>query len=97
MVPFGFSQVADVANKVERCPKITEMEGSFDAVAIIAQFPVRRLRFSEREPRNASGGTFLLGEHLGHVWTFGRRPGDQRQQCFIPGLLETGSKLSLTT
>jgi len=71
VMPFGFSQVADVANKVERCPKITEMEGSFDAVAIIAQFPVRRLRFSEREPRNASGGTFLLGEHLGHVWTFG--------------------------
>ena len=38
VVPFGFSQVADVANKVERCPKITEMERSFDAVAIIAQF-----------------------------------------------------------
>jgi hypothetical protein len=68
VVPFGFSQVADVANKVERCPKITEMERSFDAVAIIAQFPVRSLRskvlrIREREPRNASatGGALLLG------------------------------------
>ena len=43
VVPFIFSQVADVANKVERCPKITKMERSFDAVAIIAQFPVRSL------------------------------------------------------
>ncbi len=57
MVPFGFSQLADVANKIERCPKITEMESSFDAVAIIAQFPVRSLRskvlrFRERKSRN---------------------------------------------
>jgi len=36
VVPFGFSQVADVANKVERFPKIAEAEGVFDTVAIIA-------------------------------------------------------------
>src|SRR5215469_11539189 len=68
MVPLGFSQLADVANKVERCPKITEMEGSFDAVAVIAQLPVRSLRskvlrFRERKRRNASAteSAFLLG------------------------------------
>ena len=67
-------QLADVANKVERCQKITEMEGSFDAVAIIAQLPVRSLRskvlrFRERKPRNASatGSAFLLGERLDDV------------------------------
>src|SRR5262249_968534 len=36
VVPFGFSQVADVANKVERFPKIAEAEGVFDTVAVIA-------------------------------------------------------------
>jgi len=35
VVPFGFSQVADVANKVERFPKIAEAEGVFDTVAVI--------------------------------------------------------------
>jgi DNA polymerase-1 len=29
VVPFGFSQLADVANKAERLPKIAEVEGSF--------------------------------------------------------------------
>ena len=36
VVPFGVSQVADVANKVERFLKVTEAERSFDTVAIIA-------------------------------------------------------------
>jgi hypothetical protein len=74
VVPFGFSQVADVANKVERFPKIAETEGSFDAVAVIAQFPIRSLRletlrFCLRERRNASAtrSAFLLGERLGDV------------------------------
>ena len=78
MVPFGFSQLTDVANKAERFSKIAEVEGSFDTMAVIVQFPIRSLRskvlrFSEREPRYASatGSALLLGERLGHVWTFG--------------------------
>jgi hypothetical protein len=74
VVPFGFSQVADVVNKVERVPKIAQTEGSFDAVAVIAQFPIRSLRletlrFCLRERRNASAarGALPLGEHFGHV------------------------------
>src|SRR5215472_12299724 len=74
VVSFGFSQVADVAHKVERFPKIAQTEGSFDAVAVIAQFPIRSLRletlrFCLRERRNASAtrGALLLGERLGHV------------------------------
>src|SRR5215831_9901429 len=74
VVPFRFSQVADVANKAERFLKIWEAEGSFDTVAVIAQFPIRSLRlkmlrFCLRERRNASAtrGAFLLGERLGHV------------------------------
>ena len=41
---FGFSQVTHVSNKAERFLKISEVEGPFDAVAIIAQFPIRGLR-----------------------------------------------------
>ena len=78
VVPFGFSQLTDVANKAERFSKIAEVEGSFDTMAVIVQFPIRSLRskvlrFREREPRNtaATRSAFFLGEGLGHVRTFG--------------------------
>jgi hypothetical protein len=65
VVPFGFSQVADVANKVERFPKIAEAEGPFDAVAVIAQFPIRSLRLETLPSACVSGGTPLRqGVHL---------------------------------
>ena len=74
MMTFGFSQITDLANKAERFLKIAEAEGSFDTVAVIAQFPIRSLRletlrFCLREWRNASAtrGAFLLGERLAHV------------------------------
>jgi hypothetical protein len=74
VVPFGFSQLTDVANKAERFPKIAEVEGSFDTMAVIVQFPIRSLRskvlrFRERKRRNASTtrSAFLLGERVGHV------------------------------
>src|SRR5215813_11115626 len=35
VMPFGFSQVTDVANKDERFLKVTEAEVSFDTVAVI--------------------------------------------------------------
>ena len=75
---FGFGQVTYVSNKAERFLKIAEAEGPFDAVAIIAQFPIRSLRlkmlrFLVRERRDASAtrGAFLLGESLGHVLALG--------------------------
>ena len=40
VMAFGFSQVAHVSNKAERFLKIAEAEGSFDTVAVIAQFPI---------------------------------------------------------
>ena len=74
VVPFGFSQVADVANKAERFPKIAEAEGSFDTVAVIAQFPIRRLRLKPLRFRmckwrntTATRSAFLLGESLDHI------------------------------
>ena len=85
VVPFGFSQVADVANKAERFPKIAEAEGSFDTVAIIVQFPIRSLRpkmlrFCQRERRkvSASRGAFLLGERLGHGFAPPTQRGGER-------------------
>ena len=78
MMSFRFSQVTDVANKAERFLKIAKAEVSFDTSAVIAQFPIwslrsKPLRFLMCERRNtaATGGAFLLGERLGHVWTFG--------------------------
>jgi hypothetical protein len=72
VMAFGFSQVTHVSNKAERFLKIPEAEGPFDAVAIIAQFPIRglrskTLRFLARERRDAAAtrGAFLLGESLG--------------------------------
>jgi len=75
---FGFSQVTHVSHKAERFLKIMEAEGSFDAVPVIAQFPIRSLRlkthrFLMRERRNAAttGGAFLLGESVGHSLALG--------------------------
>src|SRR5262245_52565164 len=77
VVAFGFSQVTDVSNKAERFLKIAEAEGPFDAVAIIAQFPIwslrlKTLRLLMRERRNAAAtrGALLRGERLGHVLAF---------------------------
>src|SRR5262249_61155282 len=71
---FGFSQVTYVSNKTKCLLKIAEAKGSFDAVSIIEQIPIRSLRlkplrFLMRERRDAAAtrGTFLLGEGFGHV------------------------------
>src|SRR5262249_54868877 len=71
---FGFSQVAYVSNKTKCLLKIAEAKGSFDAVSIIDQIPIRGLRlkplrFLMRERRDAATtrGAFLLGERFGHV------------------------------
>src|SRR5208337_157077 len=78
VMAFAFGQGADVSNKAERFLKIAKAEGSFDMVAVIAQFPIRSLRlktlrFLKRERRNAAatGGAFSLGESLGHVLALG--------------------------
>jgi hypothetical protein len=76
VMAFGLSQVTYVSNETERLLKIAKAVGSFDTVAIIAQFPIRRLRlkplrFRMRERRNAAAtrGAFLIGESLDHGWT----------------------------
>ena len=74
MVAFCLSQVAHVSNKLERFLKITEGERPLDAVAFIAQIPIRSLRLKtlrflmrERRGAAATGDAFLLGERLGHA------------------------------
>ena len=74
VMALGFSQVTDVSNKAERFLKIAEAERAFDAVAIIAQFPIRSLRsktlrflMRERCDAAATRGAFLLDERCGHV------------------------------
>jgi hypothetical protein len=74
VMAFGFSQVTYVSNETKRLLKIAKVEGSFDTVAVIAQFPIRRLqlqplRFRKCEWRNAAatGSAFLLGERLDHI------------------------------
>jgi hypothetical protein len=74
---FGFSQVTDVANKAERFLKIAKAEVSFDTPSSRnSQFGVCDRNRSASSC--VSGGmppgqgvAFLLGERLGHVWTFG--------------------------
>jgi hypothetical protein len=58
VVAFGFGQFTYVTNKAKRFLKVAETKGSFDTVAILAQFPIRSLRlktlrFPLREWRNA--------------------------------------------
>ena len=74
VMAFGFSQVTYVSNETERLLKIAKAEGSFDSVAVIAQFPIRRLRlkprrFSTCKRRDAAAtrSAFLLGESLDHI------------------------------
>ncbi len=43
VMAFGFGQVTDLSNKAKRFLKIAEVEGPFDAMTVIAQFPIRRL------------------------------------------------------
>ena len=75
---FGFSQVTHVSNKAERFLKVAEAESPFDAMAIIAQFPIRSLRlktlrFLVRERRDAAAtrSAVLLGESVGHALALG--------------------------
>src|SRR3974390_2346970 len=70
---FSFSQVTDVTDEVERLLKIAETEGAFDAMAVIAQFPIRSLRsktlgFVRRKRRNTAAprGALLLGKSFSH-------------------------------
>jgi hypothetical protein len=71
---FGLSQVTYASNETKCLLKVAEAKGSFDAVAVIEQIPIRRLRlkplrFLMRERRDASTarGAFLLGESFGRV------------------------------
>src|SRR3974377_12325 len=75
---FSFSQGTDVTDEVERLLKIAETEGAFDAMAVIAQFPIRSLRskmlgFVRRKRRNtaATRGALLLGKSFGHDLALG--------------------------
>jgi hypothetical protein len=75
---FSFSQVTHVSNKAERFLKVAEAEGPFDAMAIIAQFPIRSLRlktlrFLVRERRDAAAtrSAVLLGESVGQALALG--------------------------
>jgi hypothetical protein len=74
VMAFGFSQVAYVSNETKRLLKIAEAERPFDTEAVIAQFPIRRLRlkplrFRMGKWRNtaATRSAFLLGEILDHI------------------------------
>src|SRR6516164_3918255 len=72
MMTFGFSQITDLANKAERFLKIAEAEGSFDTVAVIAQFPIRSLRLETLrsygqvgfKPHRANAATLARKEHI---------------------------------
>jgi hypothetical protein len=66
------------SNKAKRFLKIAEAKHAFDAVAIIAQFPIRSLRLKtlrflvrERRDATATRSAFLFGESCSHV-----RPSD---------------------
>jgi hypothetical protein len=56
VMALGFSQITHVSNKVERFLKIAKAEGSFDTVAVIAQFPMRSLRLKALASSCVSGG-----------------------------------------
>src|SRR5262249_50204951 len=88
VMTFGFSQITHASNKSQRFLKIAEAKGAFDAVAIIAQFPIRSLRsktlcflMRERCGAAATRGAFLFGKGFGHFRssvpvraTFGLKP-----------------------
>ncbi len=44
MMTFGFSHVTRVSNKAKGFLKIAKAEGSFDTMAVIAQFPIWSVR-----------------------------------------------------
>src|SRR5262245_66465242 len=68
VMAFGFSQVTYVSNKTKCLLKIAEANGSFDAVAVIEQIPIRSMRLKplrllmcEWWDADATQGSCMLG------------------------------------
>src|SRR5438128_6027258 len=74
VMAFGLGKLADALHEGERLPEIAESKRALDAVGVIAQLPIGRLRleaqgFITRKWRNtaATRRACLLGESFGHV------------------------------